>query len=115
MSPAKKSQYCGVDVTIAASISVLGKSFGLGSWSTERDAAIAYDRAVLHFGLDRPLNLPRTSKKLGAASPEQLKQLLREGRGLTNKYVGVREHNGRFSANLRVLGKQITGCDFPRA
>lgn len=46
---------------------------GLGFWETEREAALAVDRASLHLGLERVLNLPRRARELGPASPAALR------------------------------------------
>jgi len=43
-----------------------------GYWETEREAALAVDRAGLHLGLERELNLPRRARELGATSPAEL-------------------------------------------
>jgi hypothetical protein len=52
-----------------------GQSFYGGMWSTARDAALAVDRMILHLELERPLNLPRSSKKLGPLSPDELRAM----------------------------------------
>ena len=63
----------------AATVKHRGRDHWGGLWPTARAAAIARDRLVLHLGLVAPLNLPRTSAKLGQASPEELR---REARAL---------------------------------
>lgn len=62
-----------------------------GYWSTAREAAVARDRLLLYFGRD-DLCLPSVSRKLGPASPDELKQLARRRRKATkgaSKYFGV--------------------------
>jgi hypothetical protein len=65
----------------------------VGRWDTERDAALARDRAVLWFGLDRTLNLPRVSRTLGACPPERLREeaLARADaqRSPSSRFIGV--------------------------
>src|SRR6266542_1177388 len=54
-----------------------GRSCHVGAWPTEKQAAIARDRAVLYFDLKLPLNYPEESGALGPARPSDL---IREGR-----------------------------------
>ena len=74
-----------------AFVKVNGKRIHLGMWLDERAAAIARDRGVLHFDLDRKLNLPRTSKRLGPAAPGLLRQQARRDskRDASSGYIGV--------------------------
>ncbi len=88
----------------------------LGRWNTERDAALARDRAVLWFGLARPLNLPRASRKLGACSPDRLREealdRARVQRPSSSRFIGVcwepryhkwsAYHRGQFIARFDV-------------
>ncbi len=69
----------------------LRKNSYLGAWETERDAAIAVDRAMLHYGVDLPLHFPAASSKLGPASAAQLRSLAREHLKTmtTSQYRGV--------------------------
>jgi hypothetical protein len=46
----------------------------LGRWPTVRAASVARDRAVLHYRLSLPLRLPRSSLRLGPASPAELRK-----------------------------------------
>jgi hypothetical protein len=71
--PKKKSKYLGVTTSggkYQAFVKVKGRRIHCGQWREEVDAALARDRAVLHFGLDAPLNLLRQAKKaaLGLSS-----------------------------------------------
>ncbi len=60
----------------SARVTLEGKTFALGIWPTEREAALARDRALLGFGADDvQLNLPRAAKKLGGASVAELRRL----------------------------------------
>lgn len=81
----------------------------LGSWSDGREAAIAVDRASLHFGIDVTLNVPEESRRRGPASPAELKVLARasrpKGRG-ASRYFGVtRSKDGRYRATICRDGK----------
>lgn len=55
----------------SAAITVHGVRYYLGSWPTVRLAAIAADRCALHIGASRPLNFPKTSRRLGPASARE--------------------------------------------
>jgi hypothetical protein len=46
----------------------------LGRWPTIRAAGVARDRAALHLRLDLPLRFPRSSLRLGPASPAELRK-----------------------------------------
>src|SRR5688572_33336185 len=55
--------------TYSAKVELNGRCYALGCWITERDAAIARDRALLYFGItDRPFNLSLASRRAGPAS-----------------------------------------------
>src|SRR5512146_879025 len=49
----------------------------VGTWPTERSAAIVLDRLVLHLGLGFPLSFPTRSRKLGPLSLEEARALRR--------------------------------------
>ncbi len=115
---AKLSQYAGVHVKragkFAAAVEIAkGKPrIQLGIWPTERDAATARDRAVLHLKLRDELHFDKDSRRRGPASPEQLRL---EARRLTRKkrsespFVGVSVAEGRgrgWEASLLVAGVQ---------
>jgi hypothetical protein len=73
--PKKKSKYLGVTTSggkYQAFVKVKGRRVHCGQWREEDDAALARDRALLHFGLDAPLNQPRQADKAGPAPPKTL-------------------------------------------
>ncbi len=74
-----------------ARITFAGRSHHLGRWDTKRAAAVARDRAILHFRLDRPLVFPRVARQLGPSSPERLRKLASEehAKNSTSRYRGV--------------------------
>ncbi len=96
-SVGKTSRYLGVTLyrstkKYEAFVKVNGRRVHLGMWRRERDAAVARDRGVLHFGLDARLNLSKPSRKLGAATPEELRHLARateKKASNTSAYFGV--------------------------
>lgn len=78
----------------------------LGRWATPQKAAVAIDRAVLHFGLDQVLTYPKKSKALGSASPEQLRRdaiaARKSNRRTSVDFVGVYTTSGRWCAQITV-------------
>jgi hypothetical protein len=88
-----------------------------GLWPSAKKAAIARDRLILYLGLDQPLNLPRTSVKRGAASPDQLRREARILRRRLNTassrkvspYFGVFQIPGRqcWFAQVRLNGRNV--------
>jgi hypothetical protein len=90
-------------VCFQAFLTVHGQRHSLGRWRTDQQAALAVDRAALHFGLDeRPLNLPTQSRRAGAASPEELRvfadQMNRARVGAASGYCGVSRAGEKFVA-----------------
>ncbi|HEV8247266.1 MAG TPA: hypothetical protein VGP93_15920 [Polyangiaceae bacterium] len=91
-----------------AILSVRSKLLGLGRYDTERAAAIAHDRTVLYLGLERTLNLPRESRRLGPLSPEEIliecRQTWKVQRGGASRYRGVFKppNSPRWAATLGV-------------
>jgi hypothetical protein len=90
------SRYGGVEVIqeqFAAVVRIDGRPVRAGTYATEREAAIARDRAVLHLGSGDELNFPAAARLLGPASPIELRREARS-RSKTRKgsspYVGVR-------------------------
>lgn len=90
----------------------------LGRWSTETDAAVAYDRAALfYFGTTAPLNLPAMAKRLGPATAEALRteaRTRRKRQRTTSKYVGVYWDTRRRKWLARVAkeGKHLSAGGF---
>jgi hypothetical protein len=67
-------------------------TLSLGYWATEREAALAHDRAALHyFGPSAPLNLPRLVAELGPAAAVLLRHEARKQfkAGTTSRFRGV--------------------------
>jgi hypothetical protein len=64
--------------------------FGVEGYASEKDAAIARDRAALHLGLP-PVNFPREARAAGAADPETLRREVTAVRKQTtsSRYRGV--------------------------
>jgi len=89
-----------------------------GIWASATKAALARDRMVLHFKLDRKLNLPRAAKAKGPASPAQLVTEARQQStklGLlpkkTSRFTGVSSRRGRYIAFINSNGATIeAGC-----
>jgi hypothetical protein len=65
----------------------------LGQWPTQKEAALAHDRArVFEQGRDaRPLNFPKRSKNVAPTSPEKLRREAHDRfkQTTSSKYVGV--------------------------
>src|SRR5689334_18692283 len=89
-----------------AYVTIGGKRIHLGMWDSERDAAVAHDRAALHFDISyAKYNLPATSKKLGAANPNDLRRMARlaaKKKRHSSEYIGVVLHpsTGRWLAMI---------------
>lgn len=92
------------DVVYDAFVHANGSRLYLGAWMQARAAAIAVDRAMLHFAIDGPLNLASESRRRGPASPAELVQLARTTRTKsagTSRYFGVsRLKDGRYRATI---------------
>ena len=81
----------GADCFLAA-VRVGERSVSGGYWPSEREAAIARDRLVLHFRLGKPLNIPAASRKLGPGGPLDLARAARAARrraGGKSSFEGV--------------------------
>ncbi len=80
-----------------------------GFWDTPEEAALARDRVVLHFGLERVLNFPEQSRALGPASPEEMVQAAHEARAAkqTSHFRGVHldVKRGLWAARAYANGK----------
>jgi hypothetical protein len=79
-----------------------------GVWPDESSAAIARDRVVLYFELDRPLNLPWASRLQGPASPEELRAQVRTNAPKSSEYLGVSRMGPRWQAFVLVDGDVVT-------
>jgi hypothetical protein len=87
-----------------------GKRLRLGSWPSKRAADVARDRAILYFGLNRPLRLPKVSTKLGPASPAELVRLARmrtRNKDYASPYFGVTPSAGLWRVSVYHHG-QVT-------
>jgi hypothetical protein len=83
-----------------------GKPLGLGLWATEKDAAEAYDRAVLHYlGAGARRNFPK--RRLPAADADALKEEARQRfkRETASRYRGVFRTRQRWQARLSHEGR----------
>jgi hypothetical protein len=90
------SRYLGVSYVASsgryqASLVHGNKTILLGEHAGERAAALARDRAALHFGLRVPLNSPGIARKAGPASPATLRAEARRAltKGDGKRYLGV--------------------------
>ena len=97
-----------------------GRRYLAGSWPTAHEAAIARDRALLHFDpIAERLNLPRESRALGPASPHELQraaQLQRKrAAGEASRYLGVTfvPDGGNWRAIVHAHGKKYDVGGYP--
>jgi hypothetical protein len=87
-------------------------NYNLGRWLTEREVAVARDRAALHFdGENAVLALPQESRRLGPATPEELRRLARatwKAAVTTSRYRGVvrDDDRGRWIAKIKIHSKE---------
>lgn len=98
---------------LVAQIGRKHRNYNLGRWRTAREVAVARDRATLHSDGDKAvLTLPHESRRLGAATPEELRRLARatwKATVTTSRYCGVvwDERRGRWIAKIRVNLKDL--------
>ncbi len=97
----------------AAHLYVEGIRHFLGRWDTEREATIARARAILHFGVKRRDRIGERARRLGPASPEELRRLSRttyKAATATSRFHGVSldRKRGAFCAQVRHERKPIT-------
>jgi hypothetical protein len=82
--------------------------FAIGGYESDRAAALAHDRAVLHYELELPVNFPARAKKVGGADIETLRREVhaRRKRDYTSRYRGVRWYPTRscWASSIRVNG-----------
>ena len=111
----KRSAYQGVSPhggSFAAFLVLNGDTLHLGRWPKERSAAVAHDRAVLHFGLEKELNFPERSRRLGPEAPQFLRNQARlEQRKQLGKtrYIGVTQSLGRRRFQVKIAdGEGVT-------
>ncbi len=92
-------------------IKVDGVTYSLGRWRTQKEAMIARDRAILHFVLDLPLAYPKAAKRLGALSPEGLRESVKDAvrKSMASGFVGVYWHpeKGSWYAQVRIDTLQV--------
>jgi hypothetical protein len=91
----------------------VGRRWNCGTWDTEKEAAIALDRARVYLGVARPaLFFPGLVRRLGDASPAALvreallKRKLMGKRG-TSRYLGVHwyDRDGLWKASVHHGGR----------
>jgi len=94
----RSSEYVGVSgrafpggvVRWAGVVRVDGTQHTVGGWSTPKKAAIARDRVLLYFDPDARLQVPAQSRRLGPASPLELRaQADNKARPGSSIYRGV--------------------------
>jgi hypothetical protein len=93
-SPEGRDAWCA-RVRINASSPV-----SLGQWESEEEAAVAYDRARLHyFGSDAALNFPKLAKQMGPADAATLREEARKAfkATTTSRFRGVCRENPKTS------------------
>ena len=95
------------DVRWIAQATIDGEHFVFGTWPTAEEAAVAFDRAVLHYrGADAPRNFPERRDLL----PADAKQLQEDAHRAAKEaqeipYDGVIRVGGeRWTAKLRIDG-----------
>ncbi|HEX3771129.1 MAG TPA: AP2 domain-containing protein [Polyangiaceae bacterium] len=115
MAPAKKATRKRI---YGATLKVRGVVHLLARWPTRKDAQIARDRAILHFGLDLPLSFPREARRLGPLSPEGIRALVRSQVRATrhSRYAGVywNERRHTWQAQIAVDGRAVSLGVYPR-
>ena len=97
----------------AAEATVRARLMCLGNWPTERQAAIAHDRALLYYGCDRErLNFPGRVARLGPTTVDQLRGECERLRKATtsSRFRGVTWFRllGCWRARITVHGEQLS-------
>jgi hypothetical protein len=92
-----------------ATITAPDRSYFLGRHRTERQAAIAYDRAALWFGMKARLNFPAVSRKLGPASPTALvNATIRKRKEVAkSRFVGVSRNRFSWVAVISMRNRTV--------
>lgn len=102
----------------AATLYAQRHSHFLGRYDSAREGAVARDRAILHFASELPLQVARSSRKLGPASPDQLRdEATRVVRARTKTgYLGVSlRANGTWSAYISRDRRNLHIANLPSA
>ncbi len=89
-----------------ASVTVGGKLVSAGRYLHAKDAAVARDRAALYLGLDVPMNYPILAKRLGAASPEALREWAKGGTTSTYRGVIWEPRRQKYSVEVNLGGRK---------
>jgi hypothetical protein len=86
-----------------------GTHVAIGGYRTDKLAALAHDRALLHYGIDLPINFPAKAKTAGPADIDTLREEVNAVRkkGCTSKFHGVHwvRSRRRWVVTMRVEGK----------
>jgi hypothetical protein len=96
------------------SLYIDGRQVHCGTWPTHKAAALARDRALLHFGYPTSaLKYPVRAARLGALAPTELQKLAqrekKQKQRSTSRYFGVSYMKNRetWNASLKLDGKNI--------
>jgi hypothetical protein len=83
-------------------LTVRGRSVHVGGFASEYEAAIARDRAALHYYDEPELNFPEDARRLGPADLETIRAEIHAERKkhTVSRYRGVILNNGRWSAKI---------------
>lgn len=85
-----------------------GKVEHISSFKSPRQAAEAYDRAVLHyFGAGAPRNFPKNSLSPANAATLRAEIRLRAKANTSSKYFGVHRDGSRWCAQIAIEGRPV--------
>lgn len=82
----------------------------VGTWPTERSAAIVRDRLVLHLGLGLRLSFPKCSRDLGPLSLDEARALRRPAQksgDRSSRYVGVTWESNGWRVSVEHEGRRV--------